>query len=70
MKPSIGRIVHVASNQHGLAGPAIVTQVYKNLVSCQIFFDHHGGYCYMRNLPHESEAGAGDLFWRWPPRVE
>lgn len=70
MKPTIGRIVHVASEyEEDEPSAAIVVHVVdEQTVDVQIFQDRHGGIVFMSKLKHESVAGPTDLFWRWPPR--
>ena len=53
-----------------LCNAAIVTRANGTRVNVQIFLDHHGGYVYMCDLPHEDDGDESDLCWRWPPRVE
>lgn len=70
MKPSVGRIVHCLGGRVTEPRVAIVVAVNEHdSVNLQLFSDCHAPLIYMADIPHESNA-AGDLFWRWPPRVD
>ena len=71
-KPSIGRIVHYqrygspAGEHKAEPSPAIVTQVFEDGETCQLFVMNPNGV-YFNKTPYSDEPKPGH--WSWPSRV-
>ena len=70
MKPTIGRIVHVGTNQeYGSALPAIITKVHSDTDITVTRFNIDGTTESVRCGTYKQGALEYHVDWQWPPIV-
>jgi hypothetical protein len=69
MKPTVGRIVHVA-DEKGSQCAAIVTQVHSEACINVTRFNQDGTTSPVTSLTKVGWPPKGTLDWNWPPRGE
>jgi len=71
-KPSIGRMVHYqrfgspGGEHKSEPSPAVITQVFEDGITCQLFVMNPNGF-YFNKTPFSEVPKPGH--WSWPPKV-